>query len=353
MAVIAGISPVFPDQYYAQKELTSRLIEAWADGPFRPELLERFHRNVKVDGRYLALPVDEYEKLEGFRARNDAWIGVALQLGERAICDLLQGSNFHPGDISQITFTSTTGLAVPSIDARLMNRIPFSQDLKRLPLFGLGCLGGAAGIARVADYLHGHTDEAAILLSIELCSLTIQRDDFSVANMVATGLFGDGAAAVLMVGNDHPLALQGGPKVIDSQSLFFPDTEHIMGWEFDGTGFHVQLNADIADIAEGTLGPAVDRLLMRNRLKREDISHWIAHPGGPKVIEAMERGLSLESSALDISRDVLASVGNISSVSVLLVLDRTISQCQPEPGSFGLMTAMGPAFCAELVLLQW
>ena len=353
MVLIAGIAPVFPDHYYTQEELYSRLSEVWAGGPFRPELLERFHRNVRVEGRHLALSIDEYEKNPGFGARNDAWIRTALELGERAVCDVLRKSDLHPREISQITFTNTTGLAVPSIDARLMNRIPFSRDLKRVPLFGLGCLGGAAGIARVADYLQGHPAEAAILLSIELCSLTIQRDDFSLANLIATGLFGDGAAAVLVVGEHHALARKGGPRVVDSRSMFFPKTEHIMGWEFNDTGFHVLLSADIADIAERYLRPGVDDFLKHNGLTIKDISHWIAHPGGPKVIQAMERGLGLDSDALNISRDTLASVGNISSASVLLVLDQTISRCQPPPGSFGLMTAMGPAFCAELVLLQW
>jgi alkylresorcinol/alkylpyrone synthase len=234
-----------------------------------------------------------------------------------------------------------------------MNRIPFSNSLKRLPLFGLGCLGGAAGIARTADYLLGHPNEASILLSIELCSLTIQRDDISIANLVATGLFGDGAAALLMVGAHHPLANSGGPSVVDSQSLFFPETEHIMGWEFDNTGFHVVLSPDIAELPEQALKPAVDSFLRKNRLTREDISHWVAHPGGPKVIEAMERGLGLGPNALDVSREVLSRVGNTSSASVLYVLDQTISLRHPQPGSYGLLISMGPAFCAEMVLLQW
>jgi alkylresorcinol/alkylpyrone synthase len=266
MAYIAGTAPVFPKYYYTQKELFTSLSKVWEGGPFRAELLERFHKNVNVDGRYLSLPIEEYEKLPGFGERNDAWIQVALDLGERAVCAVLQDSGLHPKDISSITFINTTGLAVPSIDARLMNRIPFSKNLKRAPLFGLGCLGGTAGVARVADYLRGHPDEAALLLSIELCSLTLQRDDYSIANLIATGLFGDGAAAVLMVGENHPAARQGGPRVLDSRSIFFPDTEHIMGWDFRASGFKVLLDADVAKIAEHSLKPGVEEFLEKPRL---------------------------------------------------------------------------------------
>jgi alkylresorcinol/alkylpyrone synthase len=353
MAFIAATAMAFPDHYYRQEELVARFKEAWRNGPVRLDLLERFHRNVMVAGRYLALPIDEYEKLSGFGARNDAWIRVALELGERVVCSVLQKANLDPLKVSQFTLINTTGIAVPSIDARLMNRIPFSRNLKRAPIFGLGCLGGAAGVARVADYLVGHPEEAAILLSVELCSLTIQREDFSLANIVATGLFGDGAAAVLMVGSRHPLAEAGRPFVIDSQSIFFPGTEHIMGWDIKDNGFNILLSTDVSDVAEFHLRPGVETFLARHNLSISEISFWVAHPGGPKVMQAMEKGLGLGKDALCLSREALANVGNISSASVLYILDETISRARPAAGSYGLMTALGPAFSAELVLLQW
>jgi alkylresorcinol/alkylpyrone synthase len=234
-----------------------------------------------------------------------------------------------------------------------MNRIPFSPHLKRVPLFGLGCVAGAAGIARLADYLSGHPDEAALLLSIELFSLTIQPEDFSIANIVSSGLFGDGGAAVLMVGDEHPPAENGMPMVIDSQSIFFPGTERVMGWDVGDGGLKIVLSAEVAELAEKNLRPRVEAFLAEHGLVMGDIKHWIAHPGGPKVIEAMESGLGLGEHALDLSRESLADVGNISSTSVLLILEETLSRFRPEAGTYGVLMAMGPAFCAELVLLQW
>src|SRR5689334_9140723 len=234
-----------------------------------------------------------------------------------------------------------------------MNRIPFSRGMKRLPLFGLGCMGGAAGIARMADYLQGHPDEAVILLAIELCSLTIQRDDLSLANLVASGLFGDGAAAVLMVGDEHPLARPGLPRVINSQSHFFPQTEHIMGWDVTNSGFKVLLSADIAELAQSEVRPIMEAFLSEHELTIADIDYWLVHPGGPKVIQALEDGLGLPDEALALSWECLTEAGNISSASVLLILDKTLKGSRPKPGEFGMLMAMGPAFSAELVLLQW
>ena len=353
MPTISAVMHAFPDHYYPQEELLAALRKHWAKGHSNLDRLERIHHSVGVIGRHLALPIGDYESLEGFEAKNDAWIRCALDLGETVLCNLFEKVGMKPGEVSQIIFTTVTGIGVPSIDARLMNRIPFSPHLKRVPLFGLGCVAGAAGVARLADYLRGHPNEAAVLLSIELCSLTIQPEDFSIANIISSGLFGDGAAAVLMLGKDHPQAGRGLPKVIDSRSIFFPDTERVMGWEVGGNGLRIVLSADVAELAEFHLRPGVDAFLGEHGLSIADIQHWIAHPGGPKVIQAMETGLGLSEHALDLSRESLAAVGNISSTSVLLILEETLSRSQPEPGTYGLLMAMGPAFCAELVLLQW
>jgi alkylresorcinol/alkylpyrone synthase len=315
--------------------------------------LKQFYTSVKVKGRYLAWPLERYKKPTTFEERNDAYIETSLKLGEQTICALLDQVQTSPQEIDQLTAISTTGIAVPALDARLMNRIPFSHRLKRLPLFGLGCLGGAAGIARTADYLQGHPDEAVMLFAVELCSLTIQRDDLSMANLIASGLFGDGAAAVLMVGDDHPLAQPGLPRVIDSQSQFFPETEHIMGWEMTNSGFKVLLSADIAGLAQSEVKPGMESFLERHNLSIADIDHWLVHPGGPRVIRALEEGLGLPAEALALSWECLAEAGNISSASVLLILDKTMKRLQAKPGEYGVLMAMGPAFSAELVLLQW
>lgn len=325
----------------------------WQHRPASVERLEKFHRSVAVRGRHLAQPLEAYARPAAFQERNLTWIDTAVNLGEAAVCDLLDGAGLPASEIGQFMFTTVTGIAVPSIDARLMNRIPFSSHLKRAPLFGLGCVGGAAGVARLADYLRGHPQQAGILLSVELCSLTLQHQDLSVANLVASGLFGDGAAAVLMVGGEHPLAQPGRPRVVASRSVFFPETEHVMGWDVQDSGFKVVLSADVSEIAGEGIRPAVEPFLHEHGLELGDIHHWIAHPGGPKVIQALEEGLGLDPQALALSRESLAEVGNLSSASVLWVLDATLERYHPPAGSYGMLLAMGPAFCAELVLLQW
>jgi len=355
MTVIVSTKTGFPEYYYPQDMLLTAAQQECTRQK-RASLLkpvEQFYTNVKVQGRYLAWPLERYTEPTTFEERNNAYIETALQLGEQTICALLDEVHMPPQDIDQLTVISTTGIAVPALDARLMNRIPLSRGMKRLPLFGLGCLGGAAGIARTADYLQGHPAEAVILFAVELCSLTIQRDDLSLANLVASGLFGDGAAAVLMVGDDHPRAQPGMPRVIDSQSQFFPGTEHIMGWDVTNSGFKVLLSADIASLARSEVRPSMEAFLGRHDLTIADIDHWLVHPGGPRVIRALADGLGLPDEALELSWETLAEAGNISSASVLVILDKTMKRLQPKPGEYGVLMAMGPAFCAELVLLQW
>ena len=354
MPVIVSTKTCFPEHYYPQDTLLAAAQQEWK--LIRPSIvkpLEQFYTNVQVKGRYLAWSLERYKEPTTFEERNNAYIETALELGEQTICDLLDQVHMSPQDIDQLITVSTTGIAVPSLDARLMNRIPFSRGMKRLPFFGLGCMGGAAGIARTADYLQGHPQEAVILFAVELCSLTIQRDDLSLANLVASGLFGDGAVAVLMVGDDHPLAERGLPRVTDSQSHFFPETEHIMGWDVTNSGFKVLLSADIAELAQSEVRPILASFLGRHGLTIADIDRWLVHPGGPKVIQALEAGLGLPDEALTLSWECLAEAGNISSASVLLILDKTMKRLQPKPGEVGVLMAMGPAFSAELVLLKW
>jgi alkylresorcinol/alkylpyrone synthase len=352
-ANIVAAASAFPNYYYHQEEITAAMQKLWGDRPSSLERLASFHQNMQIHGRYLALPLEEYLHPSGFRERNDTWIRIALELGEKAICQLLDRLNIAAEAINQIAFTTITGIAAPSIDARLMNCIPFSPNLKRMPLFGLGCMGGAGGIARLADYLVGHPDEAALLLSVELCSLTIQHEDLSAENMVSTGLFGDGSAAALMVGSEHPLAKKGQPRVIATRSVFFPDTEYIMGWEMRETGFKVVLDSDVVEIVKTSLGSSVDDFLGHYGLSSSQIDIWLVHPGGPKIIDAMETGLDLNRGSLDRSRENLASVGNLSSAAVLVMLEHLLQEEPPPPGTHGLLMAMGPAFNAELVLLEW
>jgi alkylresorcinol/alkylpyrone synthase len=234
------------------------------------------------------------------------------------------------------------------LDARLANRLGLRSDTKRTPIFGLGCVGGAAGLARAADYLRAFPDETALLLSVELCSLTLQRGDVSVANVIASGLFGDGAAAVVLRGARAP---GRGPRIVATRSVLYPDTERVMGWEIGDGGFRVLLSADVPTLAAG-IRPDVDKFLAENDVALGEIERFICHPGGPKVLSAVEGALALPSGALAASWEHLARVGNLSSASVLFLLADVLAD-PPPAGARGLLLAMGPGFCSELVLLEW
>jgi alkylresorcinol/alkylpyrone synthase len=260
----------------------------------------------------------------------------------------LEQAGISPQQVGALIFASVTGIATPSIDARLMNRLDLPSAVKRMPIFGLGCVAGAAGLARAADYVRAFPDQVAVVVAAELCSLTVQVEDLSVANLVATGLFGDGAAAAVVVGAEVDAA---GPKVLATRSVFYPNTEKVMGWRISEKGFQVILSADIPRLVRAHLRPDVDAFLAEQHLGRSDIAAWICHPGGPRVLEAMSAALELPAGALAATWESLARVGNLSSVSVLLVLEEFLGARRPAPGRHGLLTAMGPGFCSELLLL--
>jgi alkylresorcinol/alkylpyrone synthase len=346
---IAAVGRALPEHYYDQEALLAALKHHWADRIFNPARLEQLHRNVLVGGRHLALPMERYPELRSFTEANEAWIECALELGERAVRDALARAGLRPQDVRHLTFVTVTGLATPSIDARLVNRLGLRSDVKRTPIFGLGCVAGAAGIARVTDALRGFPDEVAVLLSVELCSLTLQRADFSIPNLIASGLFGDGAAAVVLAGAARP---EPGPRVVATRSVFYPGTEHVMGWEIGSEGFRVVLSGDVPKVARG-IRKDVDEFLAAQGLTLADVGVYVCHPGGPKVLEAFEESLELPEGALELTWRSLREVGNLSSASVLMVLGDTLAERRPAPGTYGLLLAMGPGFCSELVLLRW
>lgn len=347
---IAGVGSAFPPNYYDQEQLLAAFRRHWAERLFNLDRLEMLHRNVLVGGRHLALPMERYESLDTWGKANDAWIEVAQEVGEQAVRDGLEAAGVRLDDVGIFVFVSVTGIATPSIDARLMNRLRLSPRVRRVPIFGLGCVAGAAGVARAADLLHGHPDEVAVVLSVELCSLTLQRTDLSIPNLIGSGLFGDGAAAAVLVGSGRSSV---GPEIIGSRSVFYPDTERVMGWDVSERGFTIVLSADVPEVARRHLARDVDAFLAEHGLARRDIGLWISHPGGPKVLQAMEEALDLPDGALESSWRTLREVGNLSSTSVLLVLQDALARRDVAPGTWGLMLAMGPGFCSELVLLRW
>ena len=352
---IASVRRALPPHHYSQDDLLAEFRKLWSDRTTSARRLDRLHRNVLVGGRYLALPMKEYYEIESFGQANDAWIRVAEGLGAEAVSAALAAAGAGPEEVGTFVFSSVTGISTPSLDARLVNRLGLSPNLRRVPIFGLGCVAGAAGIARAADFLRAFPDELAVLLSVELCSLTLQREDLSVANLIASGLFGDGAAAVVLTGSEW----RGdggeveGPRILASKSIFYPDTEGVMGWDISEKGFRVVLSAEVPEMVSRHLRRDVDAFLKEQGHSRQEITSWVAHPGGPRVLEEMAGALEIDPSVLEPTWKSLREVGNLSSTSVLLVLQDTMERYRPPAGSLGMLLAMGPGFCSELVLLRW
>lgn len=347
---VASVASAFPSHVYEQGSITAALEELWSERLPNSRLLSRLHSRTGVERRHMTLPLESYVGIETWGQANNLWIEEAERLGAAAICRAITPLGLRPSDVGALFFTSVTGISSPSIDAKLINQIGLSTNLKRMPLFGLGCVAGAAGVARAADYVRAFPREVAVVLAIELCSLTWQRDDVSTANLIATGLFGDGAAAAVVCGAETEFP---GPTVVATRSVFYPDTEAVMGWDISERGFRIVLSREVPVMVERHLRGDVDAFLADHGLSGSDIGSWIIHTGGPNVLEAVARTLELPDHALDASWECLRRVGNLSSASVLLVLQDFLARRRGAPGTYGLMAAMGPGFCSELVLLRW
>jgi alkylresorcinol/alkylpyrone synthase len=351
MSHLAGVVGVLPEHRHTQAHLTRAVADMLGLEGANREVLERFHRNAGVSERYLVMPIERYAALGDFGERNDIFLTEATALGERAVKQALTVAEVEPGEVDLLVTTTITGLAVPSLDARLVGPLGLRDDVKRVPIVGLGCVAGAAGIARAHDYLVGHPDDVVVLLAIELCSLTVQQRDVSTPNLVASGLFADGAGALVLTGANRPPA-HPSPRVLATRSRLYPDTERAMGWDVRGTGMQIVLGAEVPDLVRENVRGDTDRFLADHGLSRRDIGWWVAHPGGPKVLDALAEALEIPADALGVTWRSLDRVGNLSSASVLHVLADTLADRPPEPGSHGLLLAMGPGFCLELVLLE-
>lgn len=351
---IASVEYQLPEHVYGQDEILTTLESMWSSSPSVRERLRSIGTNVQVERRHLVMPLEAYRRDLTFGFTNHVWIEQSLELGGRATKKALARAGLTPRDVDAIFFVSVTGICSPSIDARLVNTLGMRPDVKRVPIFGLGCVAGAAGISRAADYLRGFPDHVVLVLSVELCSLTFQPEDTSVANIVSACLFADGACAAVLVGSEREHEAPGpeGPEVLTTRSVFYPETEHIMGWDISEQGFQIVLSADVPVLVRERVRGDVNSFLESNGLTQGDIHTWVCHPGGPKVLFAMQEALDLPEDALAVTWGSMRQRGNLSSTSVMLVLADTIEQDLWRKGTYGLMMAMGPGFCSELVLLR-
>ena len=371
MTQIAAVRSAFPPHRYAQAEITDMVADLGGLSPAQRSLVSRLHGNSGVKFRHLVFPIEEYHNVYGIGSSNGRYVGAATELGEQALRSALSDAGVLPTELDLLIVTSVTGVIVPSIDALLIPRLGLRPDIKRLPVFGLGCVAGAAALARLHDYLLAWPEHTAALVSVEACSLCWPRTEITTADLVVSGLFADGAAAVVARGGqaarEHDQSsrrhgtqgatavehVRGGPRIIATHGEVCPDSNDALGWRLGSDGFRIVLTTDLSDVVERELAAVVTSFLARQGLTVDDIGTWMGHPGGPKVIDAVQHSLKLPDSAMAVSRRSLAEVGNLSSASVLHVMEMTQAQCPPSAGSYAMMIGLGPGVSVELILLRW
>jgi alkylresorcinol/alkylpyrone synthase len=355
MTRISAVRTALPIHRHHQAELAEMTADLCGIEPARRPLLDRLFAHAGVETRHTVLPLADYSKLDDLGQTNDLYIDHATALGEQAVRAALDAAGVDAGEVDLLIVTSVTGVAVPSLDARLIPRLGLRSSVKRLPVFGLGCVGGAAGLARVHDYLLAWPQHTAVLLSVELCSLSMPLTDPSTADLVVSGLFGDGAVALVARGDQvtATATVAPGPQVLATRSEICPESADVLGWRLGAEGFRIVLTTELADIVGRHLSTVVREFLAEHALTLDDIHSWVCHPGGPNVIDAVQRSLALPNRALATTRRSLAQVGNMSSASVLHVLQQTIATDRPPPGSHGLLIGLGPGVSIELILLRW
>ena len=358
MPKILSVSTVKPPHEIQQQQAVELTRALFSEKFNNIERLLRVFDNGDIDTRNICMPLDWFKKEHDFEERNHLYIDHAINFGVQAVQLCLEGdgllqSPVKPAEIDAIFFISSSGISTPSIEARIMNLLPFRDDTKRIPIWGLGCAGGAAGISRAYEYCLAFPKANVLVLSVELCSLTFQKDDYSKSNLVGASLFADGIACALVSGHQSNVkAKQPMPRIIGTTSKFMPNSEDVMGWAVKSNGLHVIFSKSIPAIITKWLGPFVHEFLNTHELTQNDMTHFIAHPGGKKVLEAYEETLGFDSTKTTISREILRENGNMSSPTILYVLQRFMKN-KPVAGDYGLMAALGPGFCGELLLLEW
>ena len=350
MPRIAAIGTAVPPHGLAQQEIRDAALRHFDQGLRETQRLISVFNNVRVHKRYLCVPLEWYADEHSFSETNREYIRWAIRLSQEAISDCLNKAGLKPEDVDQLVFVSTSGMSTPSIDAHLINRMGFPTHIKRTPIFGLGCAGGAAGLSRLGDLSQGSNGHRLLMVAVELSSLTFQFRDFSKSNLVASSLFSDGAAAVLINGRASP---PEGPRIVSTLSTIWPDTLEVMGWDFSETGLGVIFSRQIPQLIGHKIRDNVEQFLAAQGLGLGDVDHFLVHPGGAKVLDSFQKTLGLDPERLEQSRYVLENYGNMSSPTILFILERYCRLARPREGEYGLCAAFGPGFSSELLLLQW
>ncbi|WP_407968805.1 type III polyketide synthase [Bacillus altitudinis] len=361
MAYILSVGTSLP-KHHVDQQAAAQFARSQFKRSFKDidRLLKAFN-NGEIESRQFVQPIDWYQEIHSFEEKNNLYIEKALAHAKEAVFHCLHETAFLTkpvpfDEIDALFFISSTGLSTPSLDAKLMNVLPFSPYTKRVPIWGLGCGGGAAGLSRAYEYIRAYPEAKVLVVACELCSLTFQPQDQSKSNLIGTSLFGDGTAAVLLTGKKAAskyTRLKTVPKVLGTQSVTMKDSEDVMGWDFTADGFRVIFSRDIPSLISGWLKEQVDQFLHQLGFSTEDVSVFLAHPGGKKVIDAYLESLSLQDHQLFSSKEVLKQHGNMSSATVLYVIKHFLEHQSLDAGQVGLCGALGPGFSSELLLMKW
>lgn len=363
MPAVISVGTALPEHVLEQKDIKQFARDVYGE-VFRGDIdrLVAVYDNAEIDRRHFCVPMEWFGQSWTFAEKNELYMRNALDLASTAIERALGGAGLSHRDVDYLLFVSTTGLSTPSLDARLIHHLPFRRDIKRLPIWGLGCAGGASSLARAMDIARAEPGTRILVVVVELCGLTFMRNDLSKAALIATSLFGDGAAAVVVAGERATVPDRSkSPRLVASQTMTMDDSLGVMGWEFTDIGFRIVMSRDIPTIVRTFMRESIGTFLEAQGLGRDGrIAHYIAHPGGARVIEAYRESLGLQETELRHTRAVLRDCGNISACSVLFVLERFMREIAARDGlerkdgpEYGMLCALGPGFSSELLLLRW
>jgi alkylresorcinol/alkylpyrone synthase len=308
--------------------------------------------HAQIEQRFFAAPPEWFLHQHSFKECNDHFVRVASELSEQVSRSCLEASRLAPSDVDHVIVVTTTGLAAPSLDARLINRLAMGGHTRRTPIWGLGCAGGIGGLARAYEYTRAFPEQRVLLVCVEICSATFQWDDLTTRNLIATSLFADGAAAVVVAGDQAQPSAALPLEILSTQSTLWSDSLEVMGWDTVDSGFRVVFSPRIPGIVEQLMRDNIVELLTPHGLELDDISHWILHPGGAKVITAYEQALGIDPERLEHTRTVLRECGNMSSATVFFVLERFLRSQMLGPGEYGVLAVLGPGFSCELALVR-
>ena len=350
---LLALATAVPPYALGQEQVIERVKRLFGRAADLDRLLPVFV-NSGIQQRYSSVPLDWYDEPHGWAERNRRYLTGALDLLENVAGRVLDRAELAVRDLGGIVTVSTTGIATPSLDALLIERMQLPRNIARLPIFGLGCAGGVVGLARAAAMAAALPGKPVLCLVVELCTLSFRRGDLAKSNIVATALFGDGAAAALLRCDAGSGDSGEGPAIVATGEHTWPRSLDIMGWDVADDGLKAIFSRDIPRLMQAELKPVIDDFLARQGLHLADIDRFVCHPGGPKVLDAFEQVFGLSADALTDARGVLRDYGNMSAASVLFVLDRMLAQTQAdgEVWERALMTALGPGFTAGFALLS-